>query len=143
LRAGFALFFYSSFIIGLATIVWWQKNKIQLYPFIQIAGVALLLYSIFLRRRLYQKKAFDERTVTEFYTSLFLLTISLALGYSSIFLIAYVIIIGLPLVILQKNYERNNFKAFIKIINSVQGYTGLQQKYIKLFEKQQNSGGKK
>lgn len=116
LRALFALFFYSSFIIGCATLVWWQSNRIHLYPILQIPGVLLLIYSIFIRRQAFRNAVPDQMSITKFYVSLFFLTISLALGYSSWFLFPYVIFIGYPLIFWQRFYELKHFRKFTKYI---------------------------
>jgi len=116
LRALFALFYYSSFVIGCATLVWWQSNRIHFYPFIQIIGILALLYSIFMRRQALAKPIPDNASITGFYISLLFLTISLALGYSSLFLLPYVIIIGYPLIFGQRIYEIKRFKKFEKYV---------------------------
>ena len=117
LRAPFALLFYSSFVIGCATLVWWQSNRIHFYPFIQIIGISALLYSIFIRRQALAKPIPDNASITGFYISLLFLTMSLALGYSSLFLFAYVIIIGYPLILGQRIYEIKRFKKFKKYVH--------------------------
>jgi hypothetical protein len=116
LRAPFALLFYSSFVIGCATLAWWQTNRIHLYPFIQILGILALLYSIFMRRQAFTKPVPDDESITRFYLSLLFLTISLALGYSSLFVLPYVIIIGYPLIFWQRIYEIKRFKKFEKYV---------------------------
>lgn len=116
LRALFALFYYSSLVLGCATLVWWQSNRIHFYPFIQIIGILALLYSIFIRRQALAKPIPDNTSITGFYTSLLFLTMSLALGYSSLFLVAYVIIIGYPLILGQRIYEIKRFKRFEKYV---------------------------
>jgi hypothetical protein len=115
LRALFALFFYSSFIIGCATIVWWTKTRIHLYPFLQILGLLVLVYSIYIRRKALVCKTADRDHVTKFYSSLFFLIISLALGYSSWFLFFYVLIIGYPLVFWHLAYEIRHFPGSKKM----------------------------
>lgn len=96
-RALFALFFYSSFVIGIATIIWWPKNQIGIYPFVNILGVLVLILSVYLRQITFRKKLSDIRRIWHFYLSICVLIFSIALGYGSFFLIAYVLIIGLPL----------------------------------------------
>lgn len=151
LRTLFALFFYSSFIIGLATIVWWPNNRIGFYPFIQIIGVALLIYSIILRRQVFVKKVITEGNISDFYLSLFFLTVSIALAYGSIFLVPYVIIIGYSLILMQKRYEKQHFKYFEEFIHRTEKsdkikakrYVGLWDKYMEELEKNQKKRGKK
>ncbi|UCG31156.1 MAG: hypothetical protein JSV53_04565 [candidate division WOR-3 bacterium] len=96
-RALFALFFYSSFVIGIATVIWWPKNQMGLYPFVNILGIAVLVVSIYLRQITFHKKPNDREKVKYFYLSLCLLNISIALGYGSLFLLGYAVVIGLPL----------------------------------------------
>lgn len=112
-RALFALFFYSTLVIGIATIIWWQKNQIGLYPFVNIVGLALLLYSVYLRRRALQAKAFDHVAIRTFYLSIALLIASLALGYGSIFLVMCVVVIGMPLAFWNYSIERNALNNFM------------------------------
>lgn len=114
LRTLFALFFYSSFVIGVSTIVWWQNNQIGLYPFIHLIGLALLFYSIFMRWKIENKEMIEKKDISQFYLSVVLLISSIALGYGSKFSIAYVVVIGLPLVLLQKRFEHIQFKHFVK-----------------------------
>jgi hypothetical protein len=117
LRVLFALFFYSSFIIGLVTIVWWDSNRIGLYPFLQILGVLLLLYSIYMRRKAFMSTVITEKYITTFYYSLYFLTMSIAFAYGSLFLIPYVLIIGFPLIALQTRYEKKHFGYFREYVN--------------------------
>jgi len=138
LRALFALFYYSSFVLGCATLVWWQSNRIHFYPFIQIIGISALLYSIFMRRQALAKPIPDNASITGFYISLLFLTMSLALGYSSLFLFAYVIIIGYPLILGQRIYEIKRFKKFEKYVYEdkkikkidIKNYSDLWEVYI-------------
>lgn len=138
LRAPFALLFYSSLIIGCATLAWWQSNRIHFYPFIQILGILALLYSIFMRRQAFTNPVPDDESITRFYLSLLFLTISLALGYSSLFLLPYVIIIAYPLILGQRIYEIKRFKKFEKYIYEdkkikkidVKNYSDLWKVYI-------------
>ena len=116
-RALFALFFYSSFVIGIATVIWWPKNQIGLYPFINIVGVLILLLSIYLRQRIFTKNLGDNKKIRQFYLSICLLIASIALGYGSLFLIIYAIIIGLPLTYWNYAHERkvlSQFAAYAK-----------------------------
>ncbi|TET63564.1 MAG: hypothetical protein E3J47_01640 [Candidatus Stahlbacteria bacterium] len=136
LRSLFALFFYSSFIIGISTIAWWHKNQIGLYPFIQIIGFALLIFSIFLRRQSFKGKKVTEENISQFYLSTLLLVSSIALGYGSKFLILYVIIIGFPLIYLQRRYEYKQFKNFEDFVRSRQKNDKIKAKdHANLWEK--------
>lgn len=138
LRAAFALFFYSSFIIGITTAIWWSKNQIGLYPFIQIIGIALLIGSVYLRRKTLSTKNITAGVVSKFYLSIILLIISLALGYGSYFLILYTVAVGLPLVFLQYKFETVILKDFEHFAYSKQKvskgeadkYDGLWSKYL-------------
>lgn len=140
IRAIFALFFYSSFIIGLSTTIWWQSNKLGLYPFINIIGFAVLGISIYLRLKFYQQRSFKQTNTQQFYYTIYLLIISLALGYGSLFLIAYVVIIGFPLVYVQTLYEKRNFHHYGSIIQAAKTYADLQNKY---YERMQQAQAKK
>ncbi len=111
LRVPVALFFYSSFIIGLSTIIWWHRFKIHLFPFIQIAGILILLYSIYLRTRSF-KTTIPESKISNFYLSVALFAVSLALGYGSWFLIIYTLVIGFPLIFWQYSDEKKIIKAY-------------------------------
>jgi len=105
LRSAFALFFYSSFIIGISTTVWWHKNQIPLYPIVHAIGFIMLVASIVLRRRTTSAKTLTKKGIAQFYMSVILLISSLALGYGSVFLVFYVVIIGCPLALLLRNHE--------------------------------------
>lgn len=143
IRAMFALFFYSSFIIGCATLVWWQSNRIHLYPILQIPGVLLLVYSIFIREQAFRAALPDQLSISKFYISLYFLTISLALGYSSWFLFPYVLIIGYPLIFWQRFHELNQFRKFEKYIHEdrkikkidPKNYPDLWEAYINKYSK--------
>jgi len=104
-RAAFALFFYSSFVIGISTIVWWHKSQIPLYPIVHVIGFIGLIVSIMLRRRMLRNKNVTKKTISQFYVSILVLIASLALGYGSLFLVAYVLVIGCPLVLLMRYHE--------------------------------------
>jgi len=112
LRTLFALFFYSSFVIGISTIVWWHRNQIGLYPFIHIIGLVLLVISIVLRRKGMSKGMTERKDISQFYLSIALLIVSIALGYGSKFSMLYVLVIGLPLIILQRWFEQVQFRHF-------------------------------
>lgn len=116
-RALFALFFYSTLVIGIATIIWWQKNQIGFYPFINIIGLGILIYSIYLRRTALKSRTTDHMAIKSFYLSVVLLIASLALGYGSIFLIAYVVFIGIPFAFWNYSIEKstlNRFKNYVQ-----------------------------
>jgi len=136
LRALFALFFYSSFIIGNTTIVWWQKNQTGLYPFVPIIGFVLLVISIYLRRQTLAEKIITAENISRFYISIMLLAGSVALGYGSKFLILYVVIIGFPLIFLQKGFEHRQFKKFEDFMRSKQKLAKIEEKdYADLWHK--------
>ncbi len=136
LRTSFALFFYSSFIIGLATLVWWQGNRIGLYPFVQIIGVALFIYSIVLRRKVFRKQVITQDNISAFYFSIFFLTSSVVLAYGSLFLIPYTLLIGFPLVLLQKRFEKRHFKRFEEFVHTTQNIDKIKMKqYDSLWNK--------
>jgi hypothetical protein len=144
LRALFALFFYSSFIIGISTIVWWYKNQIGLYPLIQIIGVAILIYSIYLRWQILSAKKFDISASSKFYLSITVLIVSLALGYGSYFLVIYTILIGFILVFLQYKFENNRLKEFEKFVHDTQKITKINpEDYEKLWLRFLNKQSKK
>jgi len=138
LRVLFALFFYSSFVIGIATIVWWPKYKVGLYPLIHIIGVAALIYSVYLRRAIFSRKLGTTAEISRFYISVALFIASLAFGYGSYFLLLYVIIIGFPLVFLQYIFEKRQLIEFERFVHSKQksnkieakDYENLWQKYL-------------
>jgi hypothetical protein len=105
LRAAFALFFYSSFVIGISTIVWWHSNQIPLYPVIHAIGFITLIVAVILRRRVLHNTNVNKKMISQFYLSTLLLLASLALGYGSLFLVAYVLVIGYPLTLLMRHHE--------------------------------------
>lgn len=116
-RALFALFFYSSFVVGIATIIWWPKNQIGLYPYINIVGLGILGISIYKRLAVFQTQVTDQNTSRGFYLSIALLIVSLALGYGSQFLLVYVLVVGLPLIYWNYAHERKvltQFAAYVQ-----------------------------
>lgn len=136
LRASFALFFYSSFIVGISTTIWWTKNRIELFPLIQIIGVAILIVSVYLRWKNISAKTITTTSISQFYLSLILLIISLALGYGSYFLIFFTVVVGLPLVFLQYKFEVRIFKEFEHFTYSKQQVNKIKaEHYEKLWHK--------
>ncbi|MGD9379066.1 MAG: hypothetical protein PVI51_00710 [candidate division WOR-3 bacterium] len=133
-RALFALFFYSALVIGIATIIWWPRNQIGLYPFINLVGLIILALSIYRRQVVSRKKTVNHNASRDFYLSVALLIASLALGYGSLFLIGYVIVIGLPLIYWNHEHERRVLARFTEYIEQ-QGVTGSKQiDYAKQWE---------
>ncbi|MGQ9702509.1 MAG: hypothetical protein ACUVQT_08670, partial [bacterium] len=112
LRGFFALFFYSSFVFGIITIVWWHKYRINL-PFLSVIGIFLLGYAIYMREQSVRQKK-EKGSISKFYQSIGLMIISMILGYESYFLLIYAIVFGLPLIFLQVQYYRNHFEVGIK-----------------------------
>ncbi len=112
-RAMFAFFFYSSFVIGIATIIWWPKNAMGLYPYVNILGIAALVVSIYIRQKVFRNKPSDQKAAFGFYLSVLLLTASLPFGYSSLFLIAYAVLIGTPLIYWNYHHERKVLASFM------------------------------
>ncbi|MEO0143035.1 MAG: hypothetical protein ABIL70_03485 [candidate division WOR-3 bacterium] len=107
LRGLFALFFYSAFVFGITTIVWWHQYRISNTPFVPMTGILILGYSIHLRETSFKIKGEMHQAVTRFYLSIALLIFSMALGYDSYFLLLYGFFIGLPLILLQMfHYKR-------------------------------------
>jgi hypothetical protein len=117
LRATFALFFYSSFIVGITTTIWWTKNQIGLYPFVQIIGIILLASSIYVRWKTIRANSITSTKIAQFYLSIALLIGSLALAYGSYFLVLYTVVIGCPLVFFQYTSETSVFRDFIHTQN--------------------------
>jgi hypothetical protein len=113
-----ALFFYSAFVLGIATAVWWPRFQILLYPFIQAAGVILLAGSIYLRYRFLKSRLENPEDIMRFFPSLVLLVYSLALGYASYLLLIYVTVVGLPILFLQIVLERKALRAFVNFASS-------------------------
>jgi hypothetical protein len=133
-RALFALFFYSALVIGIATIIWWPRNQIGLYPFINLVGLIILALSIYRRQVVSRIKTANHNASRDFYLSVALLIASLALGYGSLFLIGYVIVIGLPLIYWNHEHERRVLARFTEYIEQ-QGVTGSKQiDYAKQWE---------
>jgi hypothetical protein len=87
-----------------------------------------------MRWTFYQQKKFDKENTGNFYRTLYILLISLALGYGSLFLIGYVIVIGFPLVFLQSLYEKRNFHEYESMIHAAKTYGALQRKYFELVQ---------
>jgi len=117
LRAGFALFFYSSFVIGIISVVKWHNFGFGPYPFVNFLGVGLMGYSIYLRRKAFSNTEPIEKQVLKFYLSIALLLISIGLGYGSYFLIGFGILAGFPLIYLQYRFEQkkiSSLKDFIR-----------------------------
>jgi hypothetical protein len=112
LRVLYALFFYSSFIIGIATIVWWQGIRIDFYPFMSIIGICLFIASVYIRRAAFRATTITPKMFARFYLSIILLSASFAFAYASLFLFGYVIVIGVPLALLQKTQEQHQFARF-------------------------------
>jgi hypothetical protein len=133
-RALFALFFYSSFVIGIATTIWWPGNSMGLYPVINILGLCILLVSIYVRWKAFGRKNPDRNAIRDFYLSIALLIISLVLGYGSLFLIGYVIIIGFPLVYWNYVHEKIAIAGFEDYAN-MQGETMKSADYEKVWDK--------
>lgn len=125
-RALFALFFYSALVIGIATIIWWPRNQIGLYPFINLIGLIVLVFSIYTRQAVSRTKTVNHDASRDFYLSVALLIASLALGYGSLFLIGYVIVIGLPLIYWNYEHERRVLAHFTEYIEK-QGITESKQ----------------
>lgn len=118
LRAAFALFFYSSFIIGISTVVWWHSIQIPLYPVVHGIGFIVLVTSIVLRRQTICTNRATTKSISQFYVSVLLLSASLALGYGSLFLVFYVLAIGCPFVFLLRRHEHRllaTIEAFAQI----------------------------
>jgi len=101
LRALFALFFYSSFVFGTITIVWWHKYRIVNGAFLPIIGIVLLGYGIYLREQSFRMNVKNRETILKFYLSIGFIIFSMAFGFDSYFVFIYALCIGLPLIILQ------------------------------------------
>lgn len=134
-RASIALFFYSALVIGIAAIIWWPKNQIGLYPIIQVLGLLVLGYSIYLRMRAFQTKRANQGAVRLFYLSVAALFASLAFGYGSILLVVYVTVIGLPLVYWNYEIEKRILAGFTTYVEKQSTVDAKQRDYTKLWAK--------
>ncbi len=111
LRGLFALFFYSSFVFGITTIVWWHQYRILNTPILPIAGILVLSYSIYARGQCLRQMKKGNQNIKQFFFSIALLIFSMVLGYDSYFLLIYAIVIGLPLILLQaQHYNKQEIK---------------------------------
>jgi hypothetical protein len=110
LRGLFALFFYSSFVFGITTIVWWHQYRILNSPILSIIGIFILGYAIYQREQSLRRGKSDYQTISGFYISVSLLIFSMVLGYDSYFLLVYALIIGIPLIFLQAQYYKKQQK---------------------------------
>ncbi len=134
-RALLALFFYSSFVLGIATVVWWPKNSIGFYPVINILGICTLIVSIYLRQRTFQCKCADEKKLTGFYISVIVLLASLALGYGSLFLLFYLVVAGLVLVWWNYLHERRVMAKFAEYLKKHGGEAARENERVKYWDK--------
>lgn len=112
LRGFFALFFYSSFVFGIITIVWWHKYRINV-PFLSLIGTFLLGYAVYMREQSV-RLAKNKESISKFYLSVGLVIISMVLGFESYFLLIYAIIFGLPLILLQAQYYNKELEIKAK-----------------------------
>lgn len=103
LRGFFALFFYSAFVFGIITIVWWHKYRILNSPLLPIAGIIMLSLAIYNREQSVRLIG-SKKGIVKFYLSVGLVVLSMVFGYESYFLLIYASIIGLPLIFLQLQY---------------------------------------
>ncbi len=111
-RGLFALFFYSAFVFGITTIVWWHQYRIISIPVLPIAGILLLGYSVYMRWQCLIKLKNGKQAIRQFFFSIALLIFSMVLGYDSYFLLVYATVIGLPLIVLQTmHYHRQETKV--------------------------------
>ncbi|MGB9721034.1 MAG: hypothetical protein ACPL28_06130 [bacterium] len=106
LRGLFALFFYSSLVFGITTIVWWHQYRILNSPVLSIIGIFVLGYGVYQREHSLRPTKSHKQMISKFYVSITLLTFSMFLGYDSYFLLAYALLIGLPLILLQAQYYK-------------------------------------
>lgn len=104
LRGFFALFFYSSFVFGITTIVWWHQYRILNSPFLSIIGILFLGFAVYKREQSIRREKRDKKNIPRFYLSVILVVFSMVLGYDSYLLLIYAVIIGLPLIFLQAQY---------------------------------------
>ncbi len=114
LRTGLALCFYASFIIGLATVIWWTRFQIGLYPLTTIAAIILLTAAVVLRCRFHRQPPDNPGAVFPFHHSVSLILLSLALGYDSYLVLALVVAAGLPMVYLQAAQENKVLSEFLR-----------------------------
>lgn len=134
-RALFALFFYSSLVFGIATVIWWPQYRIGLYPVTNIAGILLLAVSVYLRRQAFEKELADLNRARRFYVSVTVLILSMALGYGSLFLLAYAAAAGLPLVYWNYWYERRALAGFDDYVKKQGADTTKKNEYAKHWDK--------
>lgn len=113
LRGFFALFFYSAFVFGLMTIVWWHKYRILNSPLLPISGILMLGLAIYNREQS-ARLIGSKKGIVKFYLSVGLVILSMVLGYESYFLLIYTIIIGIPLIFLQLQYYNRQLEADAK-----------------------------
>jgi hypothetical protein len=131
-----ALFFYSAFILGVATVVWWPRFQISAYPFSQILGMILLVGSVYLRHRFLKRRLEKPEAILQFFPSLVLLLYSMVFGYASLLLLVYVTLVGLPVFFLQIVLERNALRSFVHFAISEQNAGKITEKnYLPLWEK--------
>lgn len=113
-RSSLALLFYSSFVLGISTVVWWPRFRIGLSPATPIAGIALLCAAAYLRLRFHRHPPADPGGVLGFHHSVGLVLLSVALGYDSWLVLIIAAGIGLPLVYLQAARERRALADFLQ-----------------------------
>lgn len=131
-----ALIFYSAFVLGVATAVWWPRFQIRAYPFSPALGILLLAGSVFLRYRFLKRRLEKPEDVMQFFPSLVLLLYSLAFGYSSFLLLVFVTLVGLPVFYIQIVLERNTLKSFVHFAISEQNAGKITEKNcLPLWEK--------
>ena len=134
-RALFALFFYSALVFGIATVIWWPQYRIGVYPVTNIAGILLLAASVYLRRQAFDQKLPDRDKARRFYVSIVAMVFSMALGYGSFFLLAYVVLIGLPLVYWNYAHEQQALAGFAGFLQKQGTETIKQSEYTKHWDK--------
>ncbi|MEO0185803.1 MAG: hypothetical protein ABIL22_03010 [candidate division WOR-3 bacterium] len=106
LRGLFALFFYSSLVFGITTIVWWHQYRILNSPILSIIGILLLGYGVYQREQSLRTAQSHKQSISRFYFTTALVTLSMFLGYDSFFLLVYALVVGLPLIFLQAQYYK-------------------------------------
>ncbi len=116
LRGLFALFFYSSFVFGIITIVWWHKYKIINSPVLPIFGIILLCYGIYQREKSFRMDEKNRQRISTFYLGIGLIIFSMGFGYDSYFVLLYALIIGLPLIILQIQHYTKKIEVKIGFV---------------------------